>query len=378
MTDNRTPENGDFASYTDRQDPTLDGQDSARSDDSFADFQDTQGYDEKSYDDSFGGSDTAFPDDDGRDGDRMGLINRDDSDVEEDRVEEDEDNGKGKKGKKKAKAKSGGSSGKSKGPLLIIGLLALGIIGGVLWYAASLLGFTGQKEEVVERQQPQIVIGEDERTTRQDKSTMFDVPMDGASEPVAVTSVNAAAVDEPIVLPPIGGETVADAASSAAALAASASANAASAAKQAAKAASAAADVAEAVIPPIVAGGAITSTNPEVAKAAREEQAREQAMVAAEKKPVVRKAVKKPAQKKPVKKVASKPAGTSAVASGSTLAGTTLMSIYPKSGQHQQAWVQLEDGRLRVVRAGDVVAGKRVTRVDGANNVVYTTGGAIR
>lgn len=317
--------------------------------------------------------DNIFPDEDDT---RRNFSDEDEQDVADDEVIEEEDEQQDKKGKKKKKS----SDGKSKGPLIIIALLALGLIGGIGWFVANTLGLLEKPEPVAETSRPAVVIGMDERTMQEDKRTMFDVPMDDASAPAGFPVGGGG--DESVVVPPVGGAesgsvtvpAASDGAVAAAAATATATATAVT-ATQPKAAEKAAADADASSVVPAIAGGAATSTNPKVAAAGRAAEAAEAAAVKKSS------SVKRSQASKPRSQAKKKPAAAkapAAVAAGSSLPGATLMSIYPKSGPHQQAWIQLEDGRIRVMRVGETVAGKRITRIDGSSNVVHTTGGAIR
>lgn len=55
-----------------------------------------------------------------------------------------------------------------------------------------------------------------------------------------------------------------------------------------------------------------------------------------------------------------------------------IESIEPPFGEHQNAWIRLQDGRLQVVATGDAFEGGRVLKVDGSAYEVKTTQGVIR
>jgi hypothetical protein len=65
-------------------------------------------------------------------------------------------------------------------------------------------------------------------------------------------------------------------------------------------------------------------------------------------------------------------------ASGGSLDGYRLMSIWPKTGDHQQATVKDASGANHVLRAGDVIAGSRVRAVNALKYEVETDAGFIR
>jgi hypothetical protein len=56
-----------------------------------------------------------------------------------------------------------------------------------------------------------------------------------------------------------------------------------------------------------------------------------------------------------------------------------VMSIWPRAGEHQQAWVKLKQtGQVQIVRVGESLDGLRVLSVDAATNLVRTDQGEIR
>lgn len=61
-----------------------------------------------------------------------------------------------------------------------------------------------------------------------------------------------------------------------------------------------------------------------------------------------------------------------------SLTSYSIVSIYPRSGDYQQAWVRDPAGRIHVVRAGDLLAGIKVVAVDFREHVVKTAAGQIR
>jgi hypothetical protein len=65
----------------------------------------------------------------------------------------------------------------------------------------------------------------------------------------------------------------------------------------------------------------------------------------------------------------------SAVAS---LTSYRIVSIYPRSGEFQQAWLRAPSGRMVVVGVGDELDGARVQAVDFTQHVVKTSQGQIR
>lgn len=55
-----------------------------------------------------------------------------------------------------------------------------------------------------------------------------------------------------------------------------------------------------------------------------------------------------------------------------------IVSIYPRTGEFQQAWLRAPSGRIVVVGAGDELDGAKVQSVDFAQHVVKTSQGQIR
>lgn len=55
-----------------------------------------------------------------------------------------------------------------------------------------------------------------------------------------------------------------------------------------------------------------------------------------------------------------------------------IVSIYPRTGEFQQAWLRAPSGRIVVVGAGDELDGAKVQSVDFVQHVVKTSQGQIR
>lgn len=98
------------------------------------------------------------------------------------------------------------------------------------------------------------------------------------------------------------------------------------------------------------------------------------AKVAAPKKPYVHKAKAKKVEEAPK----AEKAVEKVITESATIADYKIMSIHPKTGAFQKAWVQDAKGRLTIVGAGDRLAGARVLKVDYDTYEVETTKGRVK
>ena len=122
---------------------------------------------------------------------------------------------------------------------------------------------------------------------------------------------------------------------------------------------------------------AAAERRPKVAKARPQTQPREEVMVETRPKGPARTAsvnTGDSAKRKPQ----AEEVVTAKTPAPSSLGRYKIESIYPRTGEFQQAWVRDGAGRLRVVRAGDTLDGLRIESVDFKQHAVKTSDGTIR